>query len=125
MSNAITFPDHDYLGDAITLTDDAPPADELQALRAQIEALTKENKILKAAKRELKEALGQYADYRNWAGKGVDNYNHVFTFGDSNDSESGWCFGYYALVREKMVMNGEPLPPNTYFVATTAPTAGA
>lgn len=40
MDNTITFPDHDYPNDTITLTDDAPPADELQSLRVQVEALT-------------------------------------------------------------------------------------
>lgn len=99
MSNAITFPDHDYLGDAITLTDDAPPADELQALRAQIEALTKERDELLWALR--------------WATSRESRVHYI-----GNDDAT------FAL-SETQWRNNEKLNAILDKYATTAPTAGA
>jgi len=85
----------------------------IEALRAQVARL-------KSANEELTTAIQEYGDYRNWEYRGNDVYHRSFTFGDST-IESGWCFGRYMQQRAEMALKGEPLPPNTYFEATTAP----
>lgn len=95
MSNTITFPDHDYPNDTITLAPNAP----IEALLAKVEALTKERDELLWALR--------------WATSRESRVHYI-----GNDDAT------FAL-SETQWRNNEKLNAILDKYATTAPTAGA